>query len=223
MSCVIDHLSSDYRVTVRQAFTDARGVPHAVGESGIIRRIELDWPRQEIAIEWERDGAAERMVFALAAREGPGNGRMRAYFDRGEWSPVPRPPPAQRPRQAPEIPELVAEPVTDPSRYDEAFRRVWALAARGQFAAAESQLQVILSAPDPWGGTLERAADDLVGLACAHALDPDPAVYPWLRERAVRLWYAWGSQATSGGEGAARMDSIRSAEARLAACDAQRG
>lgn len=219
MSCVVDHLAADLRVSIRQDFTDARGVRHGRGETGVIRSLALDWARQEIVLEWERAGGRERMYFALAARDGPGNGRMRAYFEVIEPSPAPPPP---RRREAPVVPEPAAQPVTDPRRYAEGFARVWALAARGRFDEAEQQLQLILAGEDPFGGRLEQAAGDMVGVACAHALDPNETIYAWARRRAVDLWYAWGAQATSGGEGMARMESIRAAEQRLAACDARR-
>lgn len=220
MSCVVDHLAADLRVSIRQDFADARGTRHSRGETGVIRTLTLDWARQEIVLEWERAGERERMYFALAAREGPGNGRMRAYFDVIERSPPP--PPPRRRREAPVVPEPAAQPVTDPKRYAEGFARVWALAARARFDEAEQQLQLLLSGEDPFGGRLEQAAGDMVGVACAHALDPNEAVYAWARQRAANLWYAWGAQATSGGEGMVRMESIRAAEERLAACDARR-
>lgn len=219
MSCVVDHLAADLRVSIRQDFADARGVQHRRGEIGVIRSLALDWARQEIVLEWERTGGREKMHFALAAKDGPGNGRMRVYFEVIERSP---PPPPPRRWEAPAVPEPAAQPVTDPKRYAEGFARVWALAARGRFEEAEQQLQLILAGEDPFGGRLEQAAGDMVGVACAHALDPNAAIYAWARQRAVNLWYAWGAQATSGGEGMARMDSIRAAEERLAACEARR-
>lgn len=220
MSAVVDHLAADLRVSVRQNFTDARGVRHGRGETGVIRTLALDWARQEIVLEWERAGEREKMHFPLAATDGPGNGRMRAYFDVIERSPPP-PPPSRR-REAPTVPAPAAQPVTDPKRYAEGFARVWALAAHGRFDAAEQQLQLILAGEDPFGGRLEQAAGDMVDVACAHAFDPNEAIYAWARQRAVNLWYAWGAQATSGGEGMARLMSIRAAEERLAACDARR-
>lgn len=221
MSCTIDHLRVDLIATVRQAFTDARGVRCRVGDSGLIRHLGVEWPRQEIVIEWERDGARERLYFPLAGREGPGNGRMRSYFDVTE--PPPPPPPPRPQRRAPPLPDLAAAPVTEPGRYDEGFARVRALVARARFAEAEVQLRALLTGPDPGGCRLEQTAAQMVEVAVAHAFDPNDAIYAWARDRAVQLWYAWGSQATSGGEGAARLPSIEAAEARLAACDAQRG
>lgn len=63
------------------------------------------------------------------------------------------------------------------------------------------------------------AAGALCSLAASHAFDSDPTVYRWLRDRGIGLWYAWGSGATSGGDGAARAVEIRVAEAKLAALE----
>jgi len=54
MACTIDHLSADHRIRVIRRFCDVRGIEHVAGETGVIRRIELDWPANEIVIEWEQ-------------------------------------------------------------------------------------------------------------------------------------------------------------------------
>lgn len=224
MGLVIDHLSVDHRIRVLRDFTDVRGERHRTGESGVIRKMDLDWGRQECFIEWEREGKSETMTFALMAKDGPRNGHMREYFEIGDREPRHEDSPrARRKRQIPPVPELDESPVNDPERYADAVRRVWALAARRRFEEAEEQVRTILSAPDPYGGVLQQLADDLVGVAVAHALDPEDAVYLWAKRRAISLWYSWGSQATSGGEGAVREGPIRDAEARIAECDALRG
>jgi hypothetical protein len=225
MGCVIDHLQVDHRVTVIQDFTDVRGIRRKAGESAILRSMDLDWLRQEIVIVWERDGVKETLTFALAAKEGPRNGRMRDYFSVGERVPLFEDTIEGR-RQAEaktwQVPEVVEEPVTDTGRYGDAVDRVWALAARRRFEEAETQVKLILSAPDPCDGRLQSLAGDMVGMAVAHARDADSTVYDWAREKAVHLWYAWGSGATSGGEGTVRRQEIRAAEERLARCDAER-
>jgi len=207
----------DLRVTVLQAFRDARGAKHRAGETGVIRSIELDWPSEDIIVEWERDGRREKMVFVLRAKDGPRNGHMREYFEAGELE-MPPPPPKDRTRLARLRAELPppSEPVTDPNHYADALARIIALAITRKFAEAEQQIQLLLAPPDPFGGRLQQLADDLVGYAVACRDDADVDIYEWLRERAISLWYAWGAQATSGGDGAARMHSIQAAEDRLA-------
>ena len=223
MGATIDHLSADHRVEVLKDFQDARGVKHRTGERAMIRRMELDWPKQEFLIEWERDGAKETLYFSLKASSGPRNGKMREYFRIGEYAPIPREKPMKRRRGQPvEVPKLVEEPVTDVTRYEAALNRVWALAGKKRFVEADEQCCMITESPDPNSGRLERLAGDMVAIALMHAAEIDPTVYDWARKKAVHLWYAWGSGATSGGEGAVRAESIRAAEDTLARCEAER-
>ena len=219
MAATVDHLSADYRVRVLRAFRDARGHHHDVGECGVIRRIELDWIRDEISIEWERDTVTETLVFKSAAKDGPRNGSMREYFEKQER--VPRYEDTLEGRAVQKrlalqqaVPALADEPITGAEHYDAAVQQVWALAARKRFREAEHQLQLILTAPDEDRGRLERVAESMEGLAAAYTCEADE-VYDWLRGRAIDLWYSWGSQATSGGEGAAMSVRIREAERRL--------
>lgn len=83
MAATIDHLLADHHVEVLKDFTDARGVSHRVGETGVIRAMGLDTSAMELWLEWEHAGVAERLFFALRATTGPGNGRMREYFALG--------------------------------------------------------------------------------------------------------------------------------------------
>jgi hypothetical protein len=198
MACTIDHLSADHRIRVIRRFRDARGIEHEAGETGVIRRIELDWPANEIVIEWEHGP----MRFRLDAREGPRNGGMKEYFKVLEYAPPPRPRP---PPPAPPAPQ----PVLDDSPqedWDAAAALVWALAARGRFDEARTQVLRIQSWPHRMGGD-EKArwlSEHLGRAAAAHAFDADGAVYDWLKEWCIGLLYQWGSGATSGGEGTAR-------------------
>ena len=224
MGSVIDHLQADHQIRVLQDFSDARGTTHRAGDVGVIRRMELDWARQEMVIEWERDGTKEALCFALMAKTGPRNGRMRDFFELGERVPVAGERPKQgRGSRVVAIPALVEEPIADVTRYSDAVTRVWALAARHRFEEADAQCRLITASPDPYDGRLESLAGDLVAMAVTHLGDAEDAVYDWAREKAVHLWYAWGSGATSGGEGAVRADKIRAAEDQLARYHALRG
>jgi hypothetical protein len=93
--------------------------------------------------------------------------------------------------------------------------RIWALVARDRFQEAEQQIRLILKLPDEHGSRLQDFAGDLVALAEAYLHTPYGEAYDWFREKGLNLWYAWGSQATSGGEGMVRRESIRAAEDRL--------
>jgi len=222
MSMTLDHLKTNHRVRVLREFTDAHGMPHAPGESGLIVNLELDWVRQEIRIEWERDDLRETMRFALSAGTGPGNGRMRDYFELEEYAPPPRDDKVFIPgvgcleTPSGELPPLSTELIEGDDRVGEAITRVWALAARQRFGHAREQLFAI---SDQWtqfvAGKLGEAAE-------RHALDPEGAVYEWLRDQAINHWYSWGSQATSGGEGAGRAREIEPAMARFEKLDEYR-
>jgi hypothetical protein len=221
MGTVIDHLMSGHRITVIKAFTDARGVDHRAGEAGVIQQMGLDWP-EEIWIDWERDGAKERMTFRLDAREGPRNGAMREFFELGEYVPKPCSAPPRQQRE-PALPkEAPPGVITDPSRYEEAVERVAALAAHRRFEEAETQVLQMAGWPCEFGWRIKEMAHHLTGMAAAHVEAADPTVYLWLRNWAVHAWYMWGSGATSGGEGAAYAVEIRAGEKVLAELDKRR-
>ncbi len=103
MGTTIDHLESHFRYTVIRGFTDAKGVRVPFEATGVICKIDLNRPQMtEIYIDWERDGpgdtkSPERLTFLLAARDGPGNGRMKQYFEKGELVMPPREPKPSRP------------------------------------------------------------------------------------------------------------------------------
>jgi len=219
MATTIDHLRIDHRVRILRDFSDANGRKYHVGETAVIREMNVDWIRFDLSIVWERDGRKESLLFRHA-RKGPGNGRMREYFEVEERVPLPEDTiEGRRARKTAElrasVPELVEAPITDPQLYANAVARIWALVARNRFEEAEQQIQLILEAPDEHGSRLQDLADDLVSLAAAYLHTPDGEVYDWFRDRGIGLWYAWGSQATSGGEGTVRSGPIRAAEARV--------
>ena len=224
MACTIDHLAADHHATVLRDFQDAQGVPHRAGETGFIRRIEMQWPEGWVVIEWERDGRPERMAFSTTAREGPGIGRMREYFECGPYAPEPVP----GRHWVPELQALVVEmpdPPPDPGPFVhvaprtsgaawEALDRVVALAAHHRFDEATDQLSAIGDAlhETEVATALGRHAQSLVFRA-------DPRAYEWLRDQAIRHWYQWGAQATSGGDGTARMREIGPAMAQFRTLD----
>ena len=218
MSAVIDHLGADVKVKVLRAFTDLAGRPVAVGESGVIRGLDVDWPKQRIVLRWENRGRREELAFALSAKDGPRNGHMREYFAVGEAVASPDQAPAVRAQRARErlrvaVPDLADAPIKDPTQGEAALGRVWALAHCHRFDEAAEQLRLVGQAREP--GHLESMAEGLTRIAAAYVEAGDEEVYVWLRGKALDLWYAWGSQATSGGEGAAMSVRIRAAERTL--------
>lgn len=217
MGCVIDHLTSHCRVRVLRDFQDTRGTKILAGDTAIIRRMDLDWPTQEIVIEWERSNVTESMFFALAAKEGPRNGHMRDFFEVEGMAVPPRPPP-------PRLRSVPAQMSSDGGltlEYDAGLARVHALAAERRFEEADAQMRALLDQPDPHDETLQRLAGAISIIAVAYAAD-DP-VFPWAREWAGCLWHSWGSGATGGGEGAVRAPVIAEAMAALEQHSKSRG
>lgn len=118
MATTIDHLRVDHRITVLRDFTDAKGVTMRTGDIGALTRIEWDQLGMEIILEITRDSGKVNLVFELAAKTGPGNGRMREYFEMGEDVSSPRVfpafrrPPAERKMIVPP-PKIVPAPRND--------------------------------------------------------------------------------------------------------------
>ncbi|MCB1206370.1 MAG: hypothetical protein KDN18_19080 [Verrucomicrobiae bacterium] len=222
MACTIDHLSPHTRVTVIRGFRDARGTEVEAGKNGLITDIELDWSRREIRLDWIVGDRTGSLVFDLTATAGPGNGRMRDYFEaHGQEFPSD---PSKRFVEGlglvslapPELPPLTPEVLRDASHLREALDRIHALAGRRLFDEAREQLEAL---PPEFP---DQIADHLTSLAERHAFDPTEGVYDWLRDQAIRYWYQWGAEATSGGEGSARLLDIRPAMDRLERLDRAR-
>lgn len=213
MATTVDHLAAGRAFRIIRPFTDARGARHGEGERGVVVALRVDWPRQEILLTWRRDGREETMAFPLAGGDGPGNGRMRTYFELEredeERAPVPRPRGAVLHLPPPGGPALAVEDARGP------VERVVALADNRRFDEAREELHRCAAPPDDIARTLGAAAE-------RRALERDGAIYEWLRDRAIDCWYAWGSQATSGGDGAARLLSIDPAVARFRRIDEER-
>ena len=113
MACTIDHLRPNHGVRVLRDFTDARGKSHGAGATGIIRQLGFDGSQSELWIDWDRDGVTERLYFALGSTTGPGNGRMREYFELGAYDPgstAPEPPVKPKSELTP------TKPKTEPPR-----------------------------------------------------------------------------------------------------------
>jgi hypothetical protein len=214
MGCTVDHLRRDARVRVLREFTDARGVKHHVGETAVIRELELDWPKQELWFEWERGGKTERVTFGLGAKEGPRNGHMKEFFAVEGEAPRPRPVPPPPP-QPPRLPVPPLKPKGSSTEGSHAYgvERLRALISQHRFEEANEAVGVLLAGHDPHGYLILKVAGDLENIAAEYA--GDSVADAWARDRAVGLWYAWGSSATSGGEGAARSWEIDRAVERL--------
>ncbi len=216
MGCTIDHLSADHEIRIIRDFTDAHRIRHRAGESGVIRAIDLNWPAQQIALTWERDGSRETMHFSLSAKTGPRNGAMSDYFERGDYRPVPPPSPKEKATaQWAKTPEPAKKLVTDPEQWGAAIDRIGSLVARRRFDEANEQIAVVTKDSGPANWRLEQMAEDLGALAVS-AAPFDREIYVWLRDRSINFLHAWGSCATSGGEGAVCMLTINKWKDRFA-------
>lgn len=217
MATTIDHLSVDHIITVIAPFTDEQGVTHSVGETGVITALSASMLSYDITIDWTRDGQSERMLFSSKNKSGPGIGRMKQFFEKGEYvQPIVEgkrfiPGYGYAPL-APTPPEVRGGLINTDSKFSDAMERVWALAARSRFDEASEQLEAIVWATDRRGDNAQRAAEELCGTAKLYAFDEDLTVYRWLRDQGINMWYSWGSGATSGGEGTERARHIRAAE-----------
>ena len=217
MGTTVDHLSVDHIITVIAPFTDEQGVAHNVGETGVITAIGASLLSHEITIDWTRHGQSERMLFWIKSKTGPGIGRMKQFFEKGEYVQ-----PKIEGRRfipgygyaplAPTPPEVRDGLIKTDSKFSDAMARVWALAVRSRFDEASEQLEAIVWATDRCGDNAERVAEDLCATAKLYAFDEDLTVYRWLRDQGISMWYSWGSGATSGGEGTERARHIRAAE-----------
>ena len=109
MATTIDHLRVDHRITVLRDFTDGAGVAVSAGERGIVRALSFDQRSMEIRMGIERPAGRLDLVFPLAAQIGPGNGRMRDYFELGAEVPAPgqsaEGEPAPHPAELPDGPD----------------------------------------------------------------------------------------------------------------------
>ncbi|MFT3722250.1 MAG: hypothetical protein QM773_01595 [Hyphomonadaceae bacterium] len=123
MGTTIDNLESHFRYTVIRGFTDATGIRVPFETTGVVRKIDLKRPdMSEIYIDWERDGPGdtktpERLTFLLAATDGPRNGHMKEYFEKGELVMPPREHKPPKPAPAAE-PVAPAEPAQSFAGYD---------------------------------------------------------------------------------------------------------
>jgi hypothetical protein len=132
---------------------------------------------------------------------------MREFFAVEGEAPRPKPPRQPRRLEPPTPPAGLT--TSDASLYVDALARVHTLALERRFEEAEAQVRLILDLPDPHGCILQELGADLGNIAAAYS--DHPAVCEWARKWAHNMWYAWGSGATSGGEGAARLVEIEAA------------
>ncbi|MFO1488962.1 MAG: hypothetical protein U1F65_10840 [Verrucomicrobiota bacterium] len=213
MSMTIDHLSVDHRITVIRDFVDMNGRTMRAGDTGVLTKMEWDQIRMEIVLEITRDAKAARFVFSLKSKTGPGNGRMREYFEVGEDITPPRIIPAFHDQSKRQM--IIPPPVKNPAPMN---KTAWARAA--QSTDGPDRLEDVEKEM--------RAAIDHIGVASSIAEIYAERMRAFQRagnekraiaafKLAVDWMYSYAASATSGGEGAAlsyECDQFREALAR---------
>ncbi|MGC3956688.1 MAG: hypothetical protein QM813_01605 [Verrucomicrobiota bacterium] len=213
MATTIDHLRVDHRITVLRDFVDAKGKLMRAGDSGVLTKIDWDQIRNEIVLEIKRDSGNMKLVFDLAAKTGPRNGRMRDYFEIGEDVTPPRVIPAYH---DPSLRQMIIPP---PERKPATMNTTaWARAAQSmegpdRLEAIEEEIRrsidhigVAASIAEMYAQRMrmfQRAGNELRAIAAF--------------KLAVDWMGTYASWATSGGEGAAlsyERDQFRAALAR---------
>lgn len=104
--------------------------------------------------------------------------------------------------------------IIDPKQWQAALDRAVKLVRAGDFESAQAQMDVMTRWVHPNAPDQESVAEALQSAASAAGADGAVAAFERLWKKAFNYWYAWGSGATSGGEGAARGLRISEAEAR---------
>lgn len=200
MATTIDHLRIDHHVTVLRAFTDADGTALSAGEQGVLRRLDFDPIRLEIKMEIERrNGRKVALRFSLKAPDGPGNGRMKQYFNVGDYAPAAG---LARPRV-----DAAARKMIVPTAGHGAGREggpAWLRQAQSEEGPdrLESLEQQILRDAQHLGGCASVAEMYAQRMRTFQRAGNEPRAVAAFK-LAVQWMSAYASQATSGGEGAA--------------------
>lgn len=199
MATTIDHLRVDHRITVLRDFVDAKGTRMRTGDSGVLTKIEWDELRMEIVLGIQRDSGTVKLVFELAAKTGPGNGRMRDYFEVGEDVTPPRVIPAFHDQSKRQM--IIPSPAKNLGPMN---TTAWARAAQStdgpdRLEALEREMLAAMDHIGVAGSIAEIYAERM--RAFQRAGNEPRAVAAF--KLAMQWMYSYASSATSGGEGAA--------------------
>lgn len=213
MAMTIDHLRVDHRITVIREFEDAKGKRMHVGDTGVLTGMDWDQVQREIYLEIKCASKTVRLVFSLIAKTGPGNGRMRDYFEMGEDVTPPRVIPAFHDQSKRQM--IIPPPVKNPAPMNST---AWARAAQrtdgpDRLEAVEKEMLAAIDHIGVAGSIAEIYAERM--RAFQRAGNEPRAVAAF--KLAMQWMYSYASSATSGGEGAAlsyECDRFREALAR---------
>ncbi len=199
MATTIDHLRVDHRITVLRDFVDAKGTMMRAGDSGVLMKLEWDQIHMEIILEIAGDSGKVRLVFELAAKTGPRNGRMRDYFEIGEDVTPPRVIPAFHDQSKRQM--IVPPPVKNPAPMNST---AWARAAQStdgpdRLEGVEKEMLAAINHIGVAGSIAEIYAERMRVFQRAGNETRAMAAF----KLAVDWMDNYASWATSGGEGAA--------------------
>ncbi|MBK7898859.1 MAG: hypothetical protein KA603_02690 [Azonexus sp.] len=248
-SVTLGRYSSGVVVRARRPWIDSEGRPCPADFVARIQQMTRERfdPFCPIDVLFEDEhGVATTLRYAIS-REGPA---FEDLFEAQSqpWGPwpgqeVPPPPSAPHfravpPPQADEPPHGAGVDVSIPANppvaptpphgsggFQGQIDQALALLSKGQAVQAHDKWTAYVQGIGPMGdwGEAARLARQCSARAMAlrrGALISDPVAWCWLREQAMRFWYSWAGQATSGGEGTAMMGEVRAAEREFA--DAER-
>lgn len=71
MAATVDNLESHHSYRVIRGFSDANGVHVPFDSVGVIRHIDISDDWTQIIIDWEQNGQTQKLVFLMAATDGP--------------------------------------------------------------------------------------------------------------------------------------------------------
>lgn len=213
MATTIDHLRVDHRITVLRDFVDAKGTRMRAGDTGVLTGIQWDQVRMEIVLEITRDSGKVRLVFELAAKTGPRNGRMRDYFEIGEDVTTPRDIPAFHDPAKRQM--IIPPPLKNPAPINSS---TWARLAQStdgpdRLEDVEKEMRAAIDHIGVAGSIAEIYAERM--RAFQRAGNEPRAIIAF--KLAVEWMGNYAASATSGGEGAAlsyERDQFRAALAR---------
>lgn len=196
------------RVKYLKDFQDAKGYPWREGDEDLILGLEGD----------------ASTGFTLVMRDGPPmpvslfGPKPEEYLHLFDIPPLPGPPPLPPWLRKP-LPEVSARVEFGEGNLHETIGRAAALFAHGEKEQAIAEMKQINAIPDRTGYLYQQIAE-ILGAAANR--QPTMEGFEWLWEEAFGNWYAWGSQATSGGEGTERGRHIKQAHRDYEAAKADR-
>lgn len=208
MATTIDHLSENLKVRVIQEFVDAQGTKLRVGDSGVITALSYDEMHRIIRIELRRVSGVVKLAFSGHVKTGPGNGRMRQFFEVEEAELAPAVTKALRPRTM-----IIPPPAKEPAMQNPWLRMALDPSQPDQIEALEAEVSKMITVNGSAASLAELYAERM--RMFQRAGDETRAVAAF--KRAVAWMGTYASWATSGGEGAAmslERDQFRQALAR---------